>query len=124
MMKIFINLFLIQPVIEYFIHIYLHKSKFNNIHKKHHIEIHDKTYENNLQTSFNICLMFTPLLYFRNGYIILMGITKYQMIHCCLHIYPNIFSKLSKFHLKHHQVPNKNYGVTAMWPDKLFGTFI
>ena len=100
------------------------ERRINNIHKRHHNEIHYKTYNNGILNIIKHQIYFLPIIYFKIGIYIWIGYFKYEFIHMCLHIYPQLLpSKLIKHHTVHHINPNVNFSFTCIWPDKLFKTY-
>ena len=116
----------IQPLLEYIFHRKVHinqKYDLFQIHKAHHIDIHQKKYDHSLLNNMNYAVCLAPLYFLSYGEYAWLGIMKYQLGHYMLHRYPYIYPELTKFHMVHHQNPKVNYTVTAMWPDKVFGTY-
>lgn len=116
-------IFVLSPIIEWFLHYMLHFIN-NSDHYKHHKNITknilDKNHVLTLEVWPIIPIVFC--LYFRFyacSYIFL----RYYVIHTLIHFYPNICPKLTNHHMTHHKYSKYNYCVTSIWPDKLLGTF-
>lgn len=120
-LKGYFILFIFQPIVEYIIHKYCHKSSLY-YHKLHHIEIHQNNYKNSIKNIISIQILLSPIMYFKVGVWFWICFLKYNMIHMIIHIYPTVFTKLTKHHLLHHKNHNYNYSFTAVWPDILFNT--
>jgi sterol desaturase/sphingolipid hydroxylase (fatty acid hydroxylase superfamily) len=119
-------LFIIQPLLEYGAHrkIHLHKDyDILQIHKTHHKVIHQKKYNNSIFKNILSSILTLPICYAPYGEYVWLSFFKYQLAHLILHKYPFVFPQLSKFHAIHHVNPKVNYTITAMWPDKVFGTY-
>lgn len=135
---------------EYFIHkkfmhtrFFKKDGKLDWIFKDHAIEHHkNERYDINIDLPMTFHLIIgAPLLialFFisKIGLIIMLLVMLHHSIvwskiHRLAHdlednifkYYPN-YSKLKEHHLKHHDYPNKNYGVVYTWTDKFFGTKI
>jgi sterol desaturase/sphingolipid hydroxylase (fatty acid hydroxylase superfamily) len=120
-------LYIIQPLLEYIIHRNIHRYKnydLFQIHKKHHMAIHNNNYNNSLLINCFSSIITFPICFYTWGDYIWLGFFKYQLGHLTLHYYPFLFSQLSQFHAIHHRNPKVNYTLTAMWPDKIFGTYL
>jgi sterol desaturase/sphingolipid hydroxylase (fatty acid hydroxylase superfamily) len=130
MLQMFIFLFVFQPLIEYTVHRYIHAtnknsdSSLNKIHKRHHNDIHLQRYNNSPFINLLSSVITFPLYFVYCGNYIWCGFFKYQLGHLTLHYYPFLFPQLSQFHAIHHKNPKVNYTLTAMWPDKIFGTYL
>ena len=114
-----------QPILEYFIHLLVHKYTvldLYDVHKKHHLEIHHKTYKNSITEIAKMQLILLPLLYFKYGLYAWISFLRYNGVHMILHIHPNVFPKLKKHHDVHHINPKRNLSFTCIFPDKLFRT--
>jgi sterol desaturase/sphingolipid hydroxylase (fatty acid hydroxylase superfamily) len=118
-------LFVIQPLFEYILHRNVHLSNMDlfKIHKQHHIDIHQKKYNSSITVNLLYSLLTLPICFVEYGEFLWLGLFKYQLGHLILHLYPFLFPQLSRFHQVHHKNPKVNYTVTAMWPDKVFGTY-
>ena len=111
-----IQVVIIAPIFEWGFHYMLHKIN-NNVHKRHHIQFHK-----GFVSIEKWPIPLTIILYYYELYLFAFICLKYFIIHHFIHRNPNVFKKISDHHIIHHLNPEYNYGVTSIWPDKLFGT--
>lgn len=119
-----VALFVLQPVIEYGIHRFLH---FNldpsGYHKEHHAIFHSRPYSKYMGDKNMYLISAIGYYFIPQWYLLWLGIMKYEIFHMIIHRYPNLFPKLSDHHKFHHVDFRYNQSFSAIWPDKLFGTY-
>ena len=109
-------LFIVQPIFEWGIHNVLHKYNLY-IHLRHHKLFNEKKNSLEIWPWVGVVLSY----YYGNIWIIL-GLTKYWIVHSLIHFKPEYVPELAKHHITHHQQKKYNFCVSAIWPDDLFGT--
>jgi len=109
-------IFIIEPMVEWGIHIFLHKIN-NYSHNMHHKHYNEKIVTPEVWPIISACIAF-----YYNYYYIAYGFLKYWCVHTLIHFYPKIFPKLTRHHYTHHKYKNYNFSVSAIWPDYIFGT--
>jgi len=116
---LFILLFVFQPLLEYGVHRVVHIYHIQYHHDHHRIWSATlyKKYNGDAHVRY-----FIIILFIMRYYIPAIALLKYEVTHTLAHIYPNNY--LYRHHFWHHQYSNKNFAFSAVWPDKLFGTFI
>lgn len=131
------------PVVEYTLHRFLgHDLKLKTLFKKEHTRHHAETnYFAPLKYKIAaavpvITLAITGLNFITGDMVVAVTFTLgfvmmfsfYEYTHWSFHAKApksNFGLKLRKHHLSHHfQSPKMNHGVTSMWMDKAFGTYL
>jgi hypothetical protein len=112
------HFFIISPFVEWFFHFIFHVPPKLKSHKNHHLE-----YFKNEVTIEHWPLFFVTFFYYFQCYLVCMGILKYWAVHTIIHKRPFLLPVLSEHHFYHHKNPDKNYAVSAVFPDKILGTF-
>ena len=119
------HLFVTQPLVEYWLHRWLHTARYAGIRFaiEHHASHH--TY-NQKEHSYNryrgdakvwvLCAIFGGAGY----YIPMLFLLKYEALHIFSHACPHHY--LYRHHRAHHRLPVHNYSFSAVWPDRVFGT--
>ena len=131
------------PVVEYLLHRFLgHDLKLKTLFKKEHTRHHAETnYFAPLKyklaaavpvVSFSIFALnwitkdMTIAVTFTLGFVMMFSF--YEYVHWSFHAKApksKFGLELRKHHLAHHfQSPKMNHGVTSMWMDKMFGTYL
>lgn len=109
-------LFIICPITEWGLHYFLHLAK-NNRHNIHH-----ERYRDNMVTPEKSPIIIALLAYYYGYYYIVFGALRYWIIHTLIHFAPEFVPILTHHHLTHHKFAKYNFGVSSIYPDKLFGT--
>jgi len=107
---------IISPISEWGLHYTLHLA--NN--KRHNI--HHERYTKNMVTPEKSPLIIATLAYYYGYNYIVFGTLRYWIVHTLIHFYPECVPILTKHHLTHHKYSKYNFGVSSIYPDKLFGT--
>lgn len=55
---------------------------------------------------------------------ITLGLLQYAFFHQLSHDLPELVPGIARHHGVHHMAPGKNHGVSASWPDRVFGTYL
>jgi len=109
-------IFVIQPVVEYWLHRLAHRFKVNT-HVSHHSMYKGKQYSTYAGHAFAWCIIIGLLAFKR--WLIALAVLKYEVIHTLSHC-PGHY--MYRHHYMHHHNPHCNFGVSAVWPDSLFCT--
>ena len=113
-----ISLFVLQPVVEYALHRFLHTT-CERWHMQHHQKFTHGVYWSYSSHKF-MCIVILTLCCFR-WYILACMLMKYEIAHLASHRLPWL-RHWHRHHFLHHRMPNVNFGFSAMWPDRIFGT--
>ena len=117
-LRVGVILFLYQSLAEYMIHRLVHHYKIK-YHSPHHCIWSTNDYNKYNADAHVRC--FIMILFGMQYYIPALMLLKYETFHTISHTYPNNY--LFHHHRLHHYYPKYNFAVTAIWTDKLFGTF-
>lgn len=117
--KRIIELRMITPFYEYFIHQALHSTN-SSTHNDHHIEHFNK----NIQTEYWL-LPFICFFYYIENYHLALGTIQYLLIHTISHKAPYLLpGSLKNHHLLHHRFRDWNLCVSSTFPDYIYGTLL
>lgn len=111
-------LFVIQPLIEYWLHRLVHR-----VHLTYHAEHHrhwsgGKYWRYTGDWAARAAIAACALAGWHTTALMLL---KYELVHSAIHIYPG-FRYLHRHHFLHHRNADCNFTFSAIWPDRLFGT--
>jgi len=112
------NLFIIAPFIEWGIHYGIHRPPPLKYHKNHHL-----SYFSNKPIYEFWVIPVILFLYYMTWYLASLGFFKYTIVHNIIHYFPNALPSLTRHHLIHHENPKVNFAVSAIFPDKIMGTY-
>jgi len=113
-----ISLFVLQPVLEYGVHRALH-SLHERWHIGHHLTFVRGTYW--LYQSHKAIWLTAAVLLCARRYILAGMLIKHEIAHWASHRLPWL-KHMHRHHFLHHRMPDKNFGFSAIWPDRIFGT--
>ena len=117
--KRIIELRLITPFYEYFIHQALHSTN-STTHKNHHIDY----WNDKIEIEYWILPLITFFYYIEN-YHLLLGLIQYFILHTISHNAPELLpSSLKNHHEIHHNHRDWNLCVSSTFPDYIYGTLL
>lgn len=138
LLTLLVGLGLAQPVMEYIVHILVHRWKDPlGYHWSHHTTFNIQSEGERSKTDtdprkeyneydgdMNTYLVAAAGYYFFPQLLLLwLMIAKYEVTHMVLHKYPRVFPGLTAHHAEHHRVATSNFCVSATWPDTVFCTW-
>lgn len=111
--QVAIALFLLAPLGEYVLHRAAHKLRIR-YHLDHHVNWKGSRFVHyagdwSVRLSCVVCL-------WQRCWLLAAMLLQYEISHTLRHVWN------SAHHRGHHVRPDTNFGVSAVWPDKLFGT--
>ena len=112
-------IFIVEPLGEWCFHTILHIINNKN-HNNHHYQYLIENRVNIERWPFFLILI---SIYYNYNYIAL-AFLKYWLVHTIIHLYPRWIPTLTKHHILNHIKKKYNFCVSAIWPDKLFGTYL
>jgi len=112
------HFFIIAPFIEWGFHYVFHVPPRLKSHRNHHLE-----YFKEEVSVEHWPVFFILMFYYFHWYLVCLGIIKYWTVHTVIHKKPKLLPKLSEHHFYHHKNPSKNFAVSAIFPDKIMGTY-
>ncbi len=116
--NILMSLFLLQPMAEYWMHRFIHAIRL-----PYHV-VHHKNYGSGMYHSYTgdlLAWILIVVLLVTGHHWWALAVCKYEFTHVLSHL--DTRSKQYSHHRMHHRIPNCNYSFSAVWPDKLFGTY-
>jgi sterol desaturase/sphingolipid hydroxylase (fatty acid hydroxylase superfamily) len=118
MLTLLISLFLVQPVVEYWLHRLVHDLLLQ-YHVDHHRNWSQGKYWNYVgdRAARGAVLCLALIGWYTAAFMLL----KYEIMHTVVHRWPG-FKRMHRHHFLHHRNPSCNYSFSAIWPDRLFGT--
>ena len=118
LLTLLISLFIVQPVVEYWLHRAVHWIKLE-YHSSHHTSWSFGRY-----WSYRgdwACRVLILLLGCAGWYVAALALLKYEITHTAAHRMPGL-RYLHRHHFLHHRNPIVNFSFSVIWPDRLFGT--
>lgn len=115
-----ISLFVVQPLLEYWVQraMHIYNVQWHAAHYRQYGRGKYWSYRGSRATRLFVLL----LIYVRWNTTALM-VLKYELAHIIVHRMPGL-RHWHRHHFLHHTNPSVNFGVSAMWPDRLFGTLV
>lgn len=112
------SLFIVQPLVEYWLHRLVHK-----VHLFYHVSHHvcwsgGKYWSYAGDWAARGGVVALALAGWHTAALMLL---KYELTHLSAHIHPG-FRYLHRHHFLHHRDTTCNFSFSAIWPDRLFGT--
>lgn len=112
------SLFVVQPLVEYWLHRLVHCGKLH-----YHID-HHRHWSKGKYWSYSgdwNARGAVVVLVFMGWYTAALMLLKYELTHMAAHSFPGL-RYLHRHHFMHHRDVTCNFSFSAVWPDKLFGT--
>ena len=118
----------VNPFCDYWAHRLMHEnpwSFFGKYHNEHHREIKLPAGDPLAETLELWCYpamlaaYACPATRFAT-----LGLLQYAFFHQLSHDLPELVPGAARHHGIHHMSPYKNHGVSAAWPDRVFGTYL
>jgi len=116
--NLLISLFVVQPLLEYWVHRAVHVLNVQ-WHRVHHRSYRRGTYWS--YRGRRTVRLAVLLLAYVGWYTAALMVLKYELAHIMVHRMPRL-RYWHRHHFLHHTNPDVNFGFSAMWPDRLFGT--
>ena len=109
-------MFVLQPFVEYWLHRLAHHFRVN-MHVEHHHIYKGKQYSKYAGHMFAWCIIMCFLAL--KQWVLAFAVLKYEIMHTLTH---HPLHYMYRHHFMHHHNPQCNFGVSACWPDYVFGT--
>ena len=109
-------MFVLQPLVEYWLHRLAHHFCVK-MHVEHHHIYKGNTYSKYAGHTFAWCIIISCLAL--KQWVLAFAVLKYEVMHTLTH-HPSHY--MYRHHFMHHHNPRCNFGVSASWPDYVFGT--
>jgi hypothetical protein len=118
LLTLLISLFVVQPVVEYWLHRLVHYLLV-----EYHIDHHrnwgnGKYWDYNGDWAVRCVVAYFAIL---GWYTAALMLLKYEIMHTVVHRWPG-FKRMHRHHFLHHHNKSCNYSFSAIWPDRIFGT--
>jgi len=120
--QLLVRIVVVHPFFDYWGHRLLHKLG-NEQHHAHHVEI---TGNRGGADEFEWWCYAAALIAYPSHLTrwICLGLLQYAWFHQLSHDLPWLVPSIAHHHGIHHMAPGRNHGVSASWPDRLFGTHL
>ena len=117
-LTLLISLVIVQPLLEYWIHRVVHvlDLEFHIDHHRHYSRVAYWRYRGN-----SCVWVISIVLGLIGWYTAALMVLRYEIVHIAAHRVPSL-RPLHRHHFAHHRNHNVNFGVSAIWPDRLFRT--
>ena len=107
----------VQPCAEYWLHRLAHAFHLHT-HVSHHALYHNKRFPTYSGNTCTWCVIIGLAL--AQQWLLCAMVLQYEVVHTFSHRQKAFY--MHEHHAMHHKAATCNYGVSAAWPDAVFGT--